>query len=81
MSREHENLQFIELLLGANVLSFGEFVTKSGRLSPFSSIPVRLTLAESSRTWLIFMQIGYSRLLGAKSLTCLGRHTKVFRFA
>ena len=35
MLAEHTKKEFIEFLIGCNVLKFGEFITKSGRQTPY----------------------------------------------
>lgn len=55
MAASEQEIKFIELLLKSEVLKFGEFVTKSGRISPYffntGNIDTGLILSEAAKVY------------------------------
>ena len=69
--------EFIEFMMSADVLRFGNFVTKSGRNTPYF---VNIVSVSSLHTWASSMPV-FSMKLWAISLTpCSARLTRVSRW-
>lgn len=61
--------EFIEFMVDCQVLKFGDFVTKSGRKTPFFINTGFTAPARSCASWEDFTP-GLSRISSAQTLTC-----------
>lgn len=70
--------EFIEFMIDCNVLKFGDFVTKSGRKTPFFVNTGFYRTVPSSADWAAIMRKPYRRNLALILMFCSGLHIRVF---
>ena len=71
--------EFIEFMVDCEVLKFGDFVTKSGRKTPFFVNTGFYRPGHSFADWENTMQKRFRRSLALILTYCSGRLTRVFR--